>query len=1840
MKDIKSLYLAAKHSGSKSDISAYAEAVHELFENAPNDYISNLEYIIQSDLGVSTLKEFVEKHGLPIACYDSVMEHLEHCINKSQKLGIDSTAYQEAAAYMEDFRQKYIGCFMMEGYFGDQRPDDYIKTYYGVNKSGIPNRKLAAGLIEKFKEYAIPDIIVTADKIGSNAMNTALSYIESQTAYGDPGTCEWVLECIKTIVPETSTVRSMVESKASSTIIRNMRDRKHQCYREAVITENDDIVMEYSEDEIEAIQNLISFNEYKLTWADDLKESASDIQNTIYSLYEEFDGLTDEDGVLLTESIQNVNSAATKIAKNIGKVRKEIMSLIKPVIRDRVKKHNKEAGLFRSIQYPIIDIYVKGKHGDDKIFIKRAVKKYIDDIAYTEDEFVDTISLSIQFKIDSGSANHDRKSFNLFIDAMLDALEPMQKRGEISFKRRSDSYYVSLSYIRIPIYISKDRMLEDVDIDFEEAGINLAEFVADNVIPMLPGASGVVKPMEERPWLVNTRNKKTGDIPGYIRRNHNLGYGEDDGPSNYGATTNDSGVAEPTLDDFKRPSAIDSNPDPYTNLDKGEPDENTSNQTDLTPAEQKAVNNYYYYTYNNSLNKTQGSYNRTHDDHSVRSNTHTTDDHSTGKNINSRNSTSHSNPSEDDSEDLKERTEPWSLNIFENQLFSEGVDVKTLEENFTKSFTESMEDESYICEAEVKFFYTYRTVKASDGDFYLIKFDIDGPGVVNYKLHYPDATDKTVKFVGRISGEYLKRYGNDNYVSKGNKILSITNLRTKKKVQSVTASGAVPANGNKMDSIGSTSIVYTVGEPSPLSYKTTVPIYPMLGTVNTPFGSMKGLSITPRAGDVLNPFKSRRIDFSKPLLYKERYASLAVILKPAMMNIGDNIKEYRKSPVNSIQMDLKEKIKSNKLYQDYLIAPLDIGEYNNILLMASIFIHNCANNITQKPWVDIPNIYQGLLIGFFGPKIGGNKYINIDIMEPVTSKRYMVNTNIFQNISDWFTLIANGLAQLVGVDEDKRNSYYKQHEEIKELIRDTFYRKDPASIYEDGGFITEGVLDKVKDIFSKRKKAPSIPPTKHVYTFQYLPLNDDDKQVIIGNINKLKEQMDTRLNPIFSKYPIYGLHVRINEDDISSCFEVIKDDPNSPGNTITIPGIRVSDGSIELEITPEVVGSDQYEFMEEMERNHPDEIKRLSASYDITKRYDWMCIHWEEKICGYDKDLNEITTEIERIISSEFTMIKDFGFCGDNDSGPCYDGKIDEKYLFPTFDSSKLETATWTWIPKSFSTMSVPEKHFFGIRHDHQFSEAVDVYKEGFMDAIKKISSRLKTLFTMKKTLKNIQSLDTPAASKMRVPLTIPGTSIPLKIQTTSNKPKLESTEDVFTEDGEGFHLSKYDTANIVKRLRKKFRAEILFVNNNNYMIAQQIGPASLVETDRATIEKLIRGKSVEKLPGRLLGDEGEFEKVIFVNPSIIREFMISRPEDLELIISHEYGHVLTLDQISNDDWVEYQTKRNMIAGLGQALYMDDAQAMAECNMGYYKLKPEAIANKAMNIDPAKLTYAIMKRRATGKLDKLDIDGIVNLNIPPSVMKLGRETARGKSTSSLQDLTESVRFSATVYKKVVRDKNMLKLLLESLDRTLKMYEEYMSSKSESVYAEDVGDADDDRPKSDHPVKDILTDVDRALVKKQQGAKRVAQNVQNVGRAFMKPAVRTSKWVDNMVHNWKDADENTVKEKLADPHARSNLFSAIRTAIVGGSLLKAGLLLNPVFLGLTVLRRFGKDKREFRIRNEMIGELKTEMEIIDEKIKDADRVGDIKAKYKLMRFKNELNKKLLRVGGPKGWKKMI
>ena len=194
--------------------------------------------------------------------------------------------------------------------------------------------------------------------------------------------------------------------------------------------------------------------------------------------------------------------------------------------------------------------------------------------------------------------------------------------------------------------------------------------------------------------------------------------------------------------------------------------------------------------------------------------------------------------------------------------------------------------------------------------------------------------------------------------------------------------------------------------------------------------------------------------------------------------------------------------------------------------------------------------------------------------------------------------------------------------------------------------------------------------------------------------------------------------------------------------------------------------------------------------------------------------------------------------------------------------------------------------------------------------------------------------------------------------------------------------------------------------------------------------------------------------------------------------------------------------------------------------------------------------------------------------------------------------------------------------------------------SAQLYREEVGDADDDKPESDNPIRDTMMDIDRKVSEGIGSLKRGAGKVRQTARAITKPFKRVLNFIDTQIEKWRDSNENDIKEQLADPHQSNSLIKAFKSAVKYGAIYKAGLLLNPIFIFLAAAKHLDSRNNKFRIRNEMIGELKTELQVLEEKIKDADANKDRKAKYQMMRLKNELTKKLIRVGGTGDMKNMI
>lgn len=349
--------------------------------------------------------------------------------------------------------------------------------------------------------------------------------------------------------------------------------------------------------------------------------------------------------------------------------------------------------------------------------------------------------------------------------------------------------------------------------------------------------------------------------------------------------------------------------------------------------------------------------------------------------------------------------------------------------------------------------------------------------------------------------------------------------------------------------------------------------------------------------------------------------------------------------------------------------------------------------------------------------------------------------------------------------------------------------------------------------------------------------------------------------------------------------------------------------------------------------------------------------------------------------------------------------------------------------------------------------DADDSYSEGFKDFIGKVAKGIKGL-TMRKSLANLQARDRPEASMVKVPPHLLGSGIPLApVKPIREATTLEDILDlgyVITEAGDSpFGLSKNDIKNIVNRLKSKFNAEILFISDSNPAITDMIGPASVVETDRATIDKMVKGGKLDRIPSFAAGDDRtNFEKVILINAKTMASWKLARPRDLEVVISHEYGHVLTYDQLTQRDWLEYTCKQQAIVSLVQTLYHNPSGLLAEMNYFYYKLKPEVLANRAANIDPKDLTNVLFGKRATGKIRELDLDVIVNWNVPDTIINQTARAIKGDTNFSQQDIIASINISTEVYGRAITDTTCRNWFMNILKEQAKQLTEQFSESGE------------------------------------------------------------------------------------------------------------------------------------------------------------------------------------------------
>ncbi|MEI2419563.1 hypothetical protein V6O07_04760, partial [Arthrospira platensis SPKY2] len=100
--------------------------------------------------------------------------------------------------------------------------------------------------------------------------------------------------------------------------------------------------------------------------------------------------------------------------------------------------------------------------------------------------------------------------------------------------------------------------------------------------------------------------------------------------------------------------------------------------------------------------------------------------------------------------------------------------------------------------------------------------------------------------------------------------------------------------------------------------------------------------------------------------------------------------------------------------------------------------------------------------------------------------------------------------------------------------------------------------------------------------------------------------------------------------------------------------------------------------------------------------------------------------------------------------------------------------------------------------------------------------------------------------------------------------------------------------------------------------------------------------------------------------------------------------------------------------------------------------------------------------------------------------------------------------------------------------------------------------------------------------------------------------------------------------VRDKHVKQmpiKLSKIIKSAVAVG----AAWAINPAIGAVTAIAGFAVSKKmDAREKDRLISEIKEELLIVEEKIKDADSNGDKKQKYQLIRLKNSLERSIKRI----------
>lgn len=152
------------------------------------------------------------------------------------------------------------------------------------------------------------------------------------------------------------------------------------------------------------------------------------------------------------------------------------------------------------------------------------------------------------------------------------------------------------------------------------------------------------------------------------------------------------------------------------------------------------------------------------------------------------------------------------------------------------------------------------------------------------------------------------------------------------------------------------------------------------------------------------------------------------------------------------------------------------------------------------------------------------------------------------------------------------------------------------------------------------------------------------------------------------------------------------------------------------------------------------------------------------------------------------------------------------------------------------------------------------------------------------------------------------------------------------------------------------------------------------------------------------------------------------------------------------------------------------------------------------------------------------------------------------------------------------------------------------------------------------------DKEAKAYKKMAKAKEKGEDIKNAAKAAGAIPLKIKEDINESIQKWDEMDDERRMNYIVKPGFRKKAFRNLKLAMIYGASASYSLLMIPI----TMIARHYSKQKDRRIRNQLVHEFETEIEICKEKIQDASSNGDNKEKYKLMRIKSKLERERTRV----------